>query len=356
MMIQRSTLIGFPVHRSNDTGYYILNIPDKVKNNCASDWFSGKSILISGGAGYLGTNLIHALEKVECNIFRLDRADAAFEPVCGPVNVRDLKGDVRHPSCWEKVIGDIDIVFHFAAQTSAYVANEDPPADLENNVVPILRLLEACRRNGVKKTVLFASTVTIVGLTSKLPVNEDFPDNPITAYDLHKLMAEQYLKYFTRSEIVSGTILRLSNVYGPGPRSSRPDRGILNQMTKRAVEGKALTVYGDGNYLRDYVHVEDVVTAFLNAAAHIDSLNGRHFVIGSGRGYTIKESMQLVADRVLLKTGHRVPIEHIKPPTPQSPIESRNFVADTSNFSGLTGWETSYDLVRGIDQMIERLL
>lgn len=325
-------------------------------NNRISDWFRGKSLLITGGAGYLGTNLVHALKDIECNIFRLDRADAVFEPVCGRVNVTDLKGDVKNLSCWEKVIGNADVVFHLAAQTSTYIANEDPLADLENNVVPLLKLLEACRKTGVKKTVIFASTATIVGLTSKLPVNEEFPDNPITVYDLHKMMAEQYLKYFTRLEMAAGAVLRLSNVYGPGPKSSRPDRGILNQMTKRAIEGKALTVYGDGNCLRDYVHVEDVVQAFLSAAVHIEKLKGGHYVIGSGRGYTIKESMQLVADRVSLKTGRPVPVEHIEPPTPQSPIEYRNYVADTSKFSGLTGWRASYDLTRGIDQLIERLL
>lgn len=331
-------------------------MPEKIKNNCILDWFGGKSLLITGGAGYLGTNLIHALKDIKCKIFRLDKADAVFEPICGLVNVTDRKDDIKHLSCWENVIGNVDIVFHLAAQTSTYIANENPPADLENNVIPILNLLESCRKAGMNKTVIFASTATIVGLTSKLPVNEEFPDNPITMYDLHKLMAEQYLKYFSRLEMASGAVLRLSNVYGPGPKSSRPDRGILNQMTKRAVEGKALTVYGEGNYLRDYVHVEDVVQAFLNAAVHIEKLKGGHYFIGSGRGYTIKESMQLVADRVFLKTGRVVPIEHIEPPTPQSPIEYRNFVADSSNFSGLTGWKAFHDLTSGIDQMIERLL
>lgn len=333
-----------------------MNIYDRVKASGIANRFKHKNILLTGGAGYLGTNLVNALKDVECTVCRLDRADSLFEPVHGVVRVKDLRGDVRYPSAWEGAIRDADIIYHFAAQTSTYVANDDPPTDLENNVIPILRLLEVCRQAGGKKSILFSSTATIVGLASKLPVDENFPDNPLTVYDLHKLMAEQYLKYFSRLEVVSGTILRLSNVYGPGPKSSRPDRGILNQMTKRAVDGNPLTVYGDGNYLRDYVHVEDVVMAFLKAASNIDTLNGRHFVIGSGHGYTIKESMQLIANRVFLRTGRKVAVEHVEPPTPQSPIEFRNFVADTKKFNGLTGWKASFDLVQGIDQMIARLL
>ena len=333
-----------------------MNIHDRVKDSGIADRFKDKNILLTGGAGYLGTNLANALKDVECTVCRLDRADSVFEPVHGVARVNDLAGDVRYPSAWEGAIRDADIVYHFAAQTSTYVANENPSADLENNVMPILRLLELCRQTGRKKSVLFSSTATVVGLVSRLPVDENFPDNPVTIYDLHKLMAEQYLKYFARLEVVSGTILRLSNVYGPGPKSSRPDRGILNQMTKRAVEGNPLTVYGDGNYLRDYVHVEDVVMAFLNAASNIETLNGNHYVVGSGHGYTIKESMQLIANRVFLRTGCKVPIKHVEPPTPQSPIEYRNFVADTNNFNTLTGWKASFDLVQGIDQMIERLL
>jgi nucleoside-diphosphate-sugar epimerase len=347
------------VVRSTDqivSRYSLMNIHDKVKSSGIDKLFKKKNVLVTGGAGYLGTNLVNALKNVECTICRLDNVDSIFEPFHGLACIRDLKGDVRYPSLWEEAIRDADIVYHFAAQTSTYVANENPPVDLENNVMPILKLLDVCRQLGKKKVVLFSSTATVVGLTSQLPVGEDIPDNPITIYDMHKLMAEQYLKYFSRLEFVLGTILRLSNVYGPGPKSSRPDRGILNQMTKRAIEGKPLTVYGEGDYLRDYVHVEDVIMAFLTAATKIDTLNGHHYMIGSGHGCTIRESMELIADRVYLKTGRKTAIEYVDPPIPQSPIEYRNYVADTRNFSGLTGWKASYDLIQGIDQMIERLL
>lgn len=319
-------------------------------------WYGGKTILVTGGAGYIATNLLHALRDVKCRIFRLDRPGTVFEPVGGEAEVTDLEADVRDPAAWEAALNRADIVFHFAAQTSTYVANADPPADLDINVLPMVRLLEVCRTQSWKKVILFSSTVTIVGLPERLPVDESFPDRPVTVYDLHKMMAEQYLKYYAAQGFVTAAVLRLANVYGPGPASSRPDRGILNQMTRRALSGEVLTVYGRGDQLRDYVHVEDVAEAFLRAAMHAADLNGGHYVIGSGRGYSLAEAMNLIADRVAVKTGRRVSVEHVDPPSPQSPIEFRNFVADTGRFAGLTGWKSHYTLERGIDQTIERLL
>ncbi len=319
-------------------------------------WYGGKTILVTGGAGYIATNLLHALKGVRCRIFRLDRPGTVFEPVEGEAEVTDLEADVRDPAAWETTLERADIVFHFAAQTSTYIANADPPADLDINVLPMVRLLEVCRTRNWHKVILFSSTVTIVGLPERLPVDESFPDRPVTVYDLHKMMAEQYLKYYAAQGFVTAAVLRLANVYGPGPASSRPDRGILNQMTRRALSGQALTVYGQGDQLRDYVHVEDVAGAFLLAAMHVVDLNRGHYVIGSGRGYSLAEAMNLIANRVAMKTGRRVSVEHVDPPSPQSPSEFRNFVADTSRFSALTGWKARYTLARGIDQTIERLL
>ena len=319
-------------------------------------WYGGKTIPVTGGAGYIATNLLHAPRGGNSRIFRLDRPGAVFEPVGGGAEVPDLEADVRDPAAWEAALNRADIVFHFAAQTSTYVANADPPADLDINVLPMVRLLEVCRTQSWKKVILFSSTVTIVGLPERLPVDESFPDRPVTVYDLHKMMAEQYLKYYAAQGFVTAAVLRLANVYGPGPASSRPDRGILNQMTRRALSGEVLTVYGRGDQLRDYVHVEDVAEAFLRAAMHAADLNGGHYVIGSGRGYSLAEAMNLIADRVAVKTGRRVSVEHVDPPSPQSPIEFRNFVADTGRFAGLTGWKSHYTLERGIDQTIERLL
>lgn len=303
----------------------------------------------------MATNLIHSLKDIDCTIIRLSR-DSGLLPVNGIINILDITGDICGREIWEQVLEDVDIVYHFAAQTSVYVADENPLADLEINVVPMLNLLETCRLQGWRPTVLFSSTVTVAGIPTRLPVDETHPDRPITVYDLHKLMAEQYLKYYVNQDIVRGAVLRLANVYGPGPRSSRSDRGILNQMIRRALAGESLTVYGRGDQLRDYVYVEDVVRSFLEAARRIDRLNSKHFVIGSGQGYTIAQSVNLVSERVALKTGNRVPVIHTDPPSPQLPIEARNFVADSSQFRQVTDWRPRYSLAGGIDRTIEVFL
>lgn len=315
--------------------------------------YVGKRILITGGAGYLGTALVRMLEHTNCSITRLDRPEALFPPITGVARVDDLVGDVREQATWERVLVNIDIVFHFAAQTSVYVANENPLDDLNSNVVPMLHLLETCRQHGWRLTLLFASTVTVAGIPTRLPVDESHPDNPITVYDLHKLMSEKYLKFYVSQAIVQGAILRMSNIYGPGPKSSSRDRGILNQMIRKALVGEPLTVYKPGDSLRDYVFVEDVARAFVEAAQNISDINGQHFIIGSGHGHTIAQAINLVADRVALKTGRRVTVNYVDPPSPQSPIEGRNFVGDSRRFSQATGWRASYQLAEGIDRTAE---
>ena len=314
--------------------------------------YAGKQILITGGAGFIASNLVDLLKEVDCHIIRMDRREAKMLPVNGKAQVDNVFGDIRDLSIWEKTLDKTDIIFHFAAQTSTYVANDNPLDDLKINVMPMLCMLEICKKKKLNPAVLFSSTVTVIGIPVHLPVDESQTGQAITVYDLHKLMAEEYLKYYVNQGIVKGTVLRLSNVYGPGPKSSRQDRGILNLMVRKALDKETLTIYGKGDCLRDYVYVGDVARAFLMAGMNIEKTIGRHFIIGSGKGHTIAEAINLVADRVALKTGHRVKVVHIEPSGQQSPIENRNFVADPLMFCNATGWKGLYSLAEGIDCMI----
>jgi len=317
------------------------------------NFFKDKKILITGGAGYLAFNIVNLLKNVECHITRLDRPGASFAPIMGVARVEDIYADIRDHVDWNAMLMDVDIVFHFAAQTSVYVANENPHADLAINVLPMLHMLDACRQNKYHPTMLFSGTVTEVGLPLRLPVDESHPNNPITVYDMHKLMAEYYLKHFIDDGILLGSVLRLANVYGPGPRSGSADRGVLNMMVSRALNGNELTVYGDGCFIRDYIYVEDVASAFLRAAVNIDMTSGKYFVIGSGNGHTITDAINLVASRVEHKTGRIAKVVHVEPPAMLSPIEQRNFVANTGRFTEATDWHAKVSLLEGIDRTID---
>jgi len=318
--------------------------------------FLNKNILITGGAGYLATNLIEQLSEIDCHITRIGRPGAQFAPLAGKFTLLDIEADIREQVIWDGLLDSADIVFHFAAQTSVYVAEQDPPADLALNVMPMLYMLETCRKMKLKPIILFSGTVTEAGLPEHLPVNEDCPDRPITVYDLHKLTAENYLKHYTAAGMVRGAVLRLANVYGPGPKSSSADRGVLNMMINKAIYGQTLTVYGDGKYMRDYLYVQDAALAFLNAVLNIEDVEGKHFVIGSGDGHTIAQAINMVAERAAIKTGRRVPIVNIEPPSLLSPIEFRNFVADTYRFTESTGWKAKWRLHEGIDATIQTFI
>ncbi|MDP3789943.1 MAG: NAD-dependent epimerase/dehydratase family protein [Candidatus Omnitrophota bacterium] len=320
------------------------------------NYYQGKKILITGGAGYLASVLVALLSDTDCRIIRLDQKKPAAVPRRKAAEIVDLVGDVSIDKTWEEPLDGIEIVFHFAAQTSVYTANKDTAEDLKRNVMPMVHLLEACRRQKIKPVILFSGTVTESGMPAYLPVDETHPDNPITVYDLHKLMAENYLKYYCRQGLVRGATLRLANVYGPGPESGSAGRGILNLMVKKALQGENLTLYGTGEYLRDYVYVYDVADAFLKAAASIDKVNGHHFVIGSGKGTTLAEAFNLVAEKAAVKTGKKVRIISVDPPSELSLIENRNFIADNRKFISGTGWKAEYSLTQGIEAIIESVL
>ncbi len=313
---------------------------------------AGRRILVTGSDGFIAAAIVGRLRHLDCTIRRLHRPGSPGAPVEGLARIEDVAGDARDPEVWERALPGIDLVFHLAAQTSARVADDDPPLDFDRNVRPLLQLLEHCRHRGTRAGVVFASTTTIAGVPTQLPVDESQPDCPLTAYDVHKRMAELYLRWYALQGFVLGASLRLTTVYGPGPLSARADRGILNQMVRRALTGEPLTAYHPSDRLRDYVFVDDVAQAFLAAAGHLDHMAGDHFVIGSGVGTSLLEALELVAEQAARVTGRRVSVVEVDPPVSPSPIEARHFVADVRRFSALTSWRPSVKLSEGIERTV----
>ena len=266
-----------------------------------------------------------------------------------------MPGLISERSFWTEALDGVDFVFHFAAQTSVNAANGSPAEDWHANVQPMLHLLETCRQRDWRPGILFSGTVTQVGIPERLPVDETHPDRPVSIYDWHKLLAETYLEHYVREGWARGTTLRLANIYGPGPASGAADRGTLNQIMSRALRGQPITLYGTGRQIRDYLFVDDAVQAFLAAASHVEDVNGRHFVLGSGTGHTLCDAFKLVADRAERLTGREVQMVSVDPPR-LSPIDDRNFVADVTQFRCATQWCPRTTLIDGIDITLKSLL
>jgi len=319
--------------------------------------YEGSTVLISGGAGFIGSALVDALSNICCQIILLLRPGRSFSTIPNAsAKIVTVHGDIRKRQTWAGSLDGVDYVFHLAAQTSGYVANNDPLADLDANVVPVLEMMEACRQGGLKPAILYSGTVTEMGLPQRVPVDESAQDLPVTVYDIHKLTGEKYLQFYSREADIPAVTLRLANVYGPGRNVGSGDRGVLNLMVKNALNNKPLTVYGDGSNTRDYIFIDDVVSAFLVAGVRASDLKGSYYLIGSGEGTRIVDAFNLVADRVKHKTGISPAVEHIPSPDSLSSIEDRDFIADTSAFRSATSWAPQVPLAEGIDRIIEHLV
>lgn len=313
--------------------------------------FQGKTVVVTGASGYIGYELVDALFKQSCKIIRVSRTDLAPIP-----NVITIKADICNADVWHEIISQADIIYHLAGNTSVYEAAKLPVLSLNSTLLPINHLIQAAQEQKRKPRVVFASTATVYGLTSTLPVAETVKPNPITVYDLHKFFAEQQLTLASQQGILDSISLRLANVYGPSrSKSSAGDRGILNRVTAMALQGKDLMIYGDGSYLRDYVYIADVVRAFLAAGVN-ENIAGRVFNVATGKSISLGDAFKLVAVEAKNANGCQVNVKFVPWPDGASEIEFRNYISDVSSILDKLGWQPIVSLESGIKFMIDTIV
>lgn len=263
-------------------------------------------------------------------------------------------GDSQKVESWRKALAEIDIVFHLAAQTSAAYAEKNPFCDRKDNVDPLRHLVEEASRLPNPPIVVFSSTDTVAGLLNGV-VDDKTIDQPRTVYDLHKLCAEKILEWGTRRGFVKGVTLRLTTLYGPGGDVSKSDRGVINKMITRALNGKDLTLYGNGECYRDLLYIEDAITAICTSAEQVESLKGDHFVVGTGDSATLREIFETIVEATLAVTGQKVAIENVPWPSASLDIDRRSVKIDASRFYKLTDWSPRYSFKKTIFDTIRKI-
>ncbi len=314
-------------------------------------FYQGKNVLITGGLGFVGSNLAHALVRLGAKVTLLD----ALLPQYGgnPYNlrgieerVRSVHGDIRDPRVLATVVSGTDVVYHFAAQVSYLDSLTEPFLDVDINCVGHLHVLEAVRRLAPRAKICFSSSRLVYGKILTSPVDESHPTQPLSMYGVHKLAAEKYCRIYFDRYGVRSTTLRLPNPYGPRQQMKHAKYSIPGWFIRQAMDGRMLTVYGDGTQERDYLYVDDIVDAFLRVGA-TDRTDGETYNIGTQERVRFVDMVDAVVR--IVGSGQK---QHVPWPGDYEKNETGSYRADTRKIASAVGWAPVVPLADGIRRTV----
>lgn len=317
-----------------------------------ADIFIGKNVLVTGGLGFIGSNLALRLVDLGAAVTLVDSLipeyggnDYNIVPIKGKVQIN--YSDVRDEHSMKYLVQNKDYLFNLAGQTSHLDSMNDPYTDLEINTRAQLFILESCRKNNPDIKIVFASTRQIYGRPQYLPVDENHPLCPVDVNGINKMAGEWYHLLYNNVYNVRSTVLRLTNTYGPRMRVKDARQTFLGIWIRRLIEGKAIHVYGDGLQKRDFNYVDDVTDALLMAAAS-ESANGQVFNLGSDDPISLKETAQLLIDLHGLGTYEIVPF-----PEQRKNIDIGDYYGNFGKISDQLKWKPKTSLQDGLRMTLE---
>jgi UDP-glucose 4-epimerase len=260
--------------------------------------------------------------------------------------VRIVEGDLRHLPLMRELVKGQRFVANLSGQSGAVQSMEDPWTDLDVNLRGTLVVLEALR--GVNREALYlcAGSRLEYGRPTQVPAPETALGDPLCLHAIHKRTIEEYLRLYHTLFGLRYVVARVTNPYGPGQPRGRTAYGVINRMIQLAVADQVLPIFGDGTQRRDYIHVDDVVEAFVRLAATREA-GGRIFNVGTGRGTRL---IDLAGQVIAAAGGGRV--EHVPWPSLAEQIETGDFVADVSRIRAEVGWQPSIDLATGLARTV----
>ncbi len=300
-------------------------------------------VAVFGGLGFIGSHVCRALVDAGHHVRIFDRAGESHELIkdCEPrIEIRE--GDISRLEDVAGALAGVTVLINLIHTTVPGSSMKDPAYDVTSNVANAARWLELLGESSLRKVIYFSSGGTVYGLPERVPITEDHPTNPLNSYGITKLAIEKYTAMYARRFGIDYSILRPSNVYGPGQRLHY-GQGVIGIMASRALRGEVLEVWGEGADKRDYLFVADLVSAIVKLLAYRGSF--RVFNVSSGAGHSV---LDVIA---ALRT-------HIKPFPEVRHLPARDFdvpvnILDSSRLQHETGWQPEIAFAEGIRRTVE---
>jgi len=309
--------------------------------------FQNKNILITGGLGFIGSNLAIKLCKLGANITIVD----SVLPEYGGnfFNIEEIKDDVkvsisdiRDKNSMNVLVQDRDYIFHLAGQSSHVLSLTNPYPDIDINVIGTINLVEACKIYNPDVKIIYTGTRGEYGHSQKLPVSEDAPTNPKGIHEISNLTAEKILKVYNDTHKINAVLLRLTNIFGPRSQMKYSSYGVANWFIRLAIDNDTITVFGDGSMLRDFLYIDDCVEAIIQSALSEGAI-GEIFNVGKDVPISFLEYVKKVIDIVGSGKWKFTPF------TPERLAqEPGDFYSDISKIKRILGWEPKTSIEEGI--------
>jgi len=314
-------------------------------------FYRGRRVMITGGLGFIGSNLARRLVDLGANVLLVD----SLIPDYGG-NLFNIDGladrvtvniaDIRQQSTMNYLVRDRDVIFNLAGQVSHIDSMRDPYTDLEINCRSQLTILEACRYNNPAVKLVFAGTRQVYGRPESLPVDESHLVRPTDVNGINKAAGEYYHLVYNNVFGVRACSLRLTNVYGPRQLIKHNRQGFIGWFIRLAIENKPIQIFGDGSQLRDFVYVDDASDAFLRAGAS-DACNGGAFNVGGDGPMSHRDLAAL-----LVQVAGSGSVQFVDWPADKKAIDIGSFYADSTKFKRTTGWQAAVTLADGLARAI----
>lgn len=313
----------------------------------SADAYRGRRVLITGGLGFIGSNLAHRLVSLGADVLLVDSLIPDYggnlENIAGiESQLRVNIADVRQASTMNYLVQGQDVIFNLAGQVSHIDSMRDPHTDLEINCRSQLTILEACRHHNPGVKVVYASTRQIYGRPESLPVTEQHLVRPTDINGINKAAGEYYHLVYNHVFGVKACALRLTNIYGPRQLLKHNRQGFIGWFVRLILEDQELQVFGDGSQLRDFVFVDDAVEAFL-AAGLSEPMNGEALNVGGDAPISHRD----LVERMMAVAGSGR-VRYVDWPPEKKAIDIGSVYSDASRFRAVTGWSPRVALDEGL--------